>query len=64
MKDNKKNPTPAKPKLRSYTESFYSLATVVDKKTMDQVHYDLENPSAGTVSLNKLLQQIDLARHS
>ncbi len=50
--------------LYSYTSPNNSLATIIDKKTMEQVYHDLDNPSGGTASLDKLLEQIDCEIHS
>ncbi len=48
-------------KIFSYTSPKNSLVTVVDKKTMEKIQYDLENPNttSGTVSLDRLLKQIE-----
>lgn len=43
----------------SYTSSKNSLVTVVDKKEMEKINHYLENPPSGTVSLDKLLKQIE-----
>lgn len=53
----RKSKTSHSPDSYSYPKS--SLATIVDKQTMEQIYRDLENPTGGTVSLNKLLKQIE-----
>ena len=54
-----------KPKeYTAYLKGGNSLSTVVDEKTMKEIHYDLKNPSDGTVCLGKLLKEIERGKHS
>ena len=41
--------------------SFFcqKLSTTVDRQTMERVYRDLDNPPAGTASLQRLLQKIE-----
>lgn len=48
--------------LQDYTFTSTSLSTIVDRKTMEEIQYDLDNPTSGTASLSKLLKEIDCAR--
>ena len=63
MKRKTKQPSSI-PDLYSYTSPNTSLATIIDKQAMEQVYRDLDNPTGGTASLDKLLEEIDCEIHS
>ena len=50
--------------MKEYTYSSNSLVTIIDKKSMEKLQHHLDNPSMGTTSLKKLLEQIDCERKS
>ena len=53
-----------KNKFYSYTAQTNNLSTRIDKKSMQQVYKKLNNPPKGTVSLNRILDEISCEQQS
>lgn len=50
--------------VENYTSSIGSLTTVIDFESMKRVYENLDNPPAGTASLDELLQRIENEKHA